>query len=63
MLLKNFFESLLPRYQVGLEISMKDNGFIFDLVNFLYYRCYKINPNHGESYIDFPDWIKKKTHQ
>ena len=34
--------------------------FIFDYVWLLYYKCYKINPNHGGSYIDSLDWIKNK---
>ena len=25
----------------------------------MYYKCHKINPNRGESYVDFPDWIKQ----
>ena len=26
----------------------------------MYYKDHKINPNHGGSYINFPDWIKNK---
>ena len=26
----------------------------------MYYKCHKINFKRGESYIDSPDWIKKK---
>ena len=26
----------------------------------MYDKCYKINPNRGGSYIDYPDWIKSK---
>ena len=29
----------------------------------MYYKCHKINPNHGGSYIDSPDWIKNKKEQ
>ena len=32
----------------------------FDYVHLLYYKCHKINPNRGGSYIDSPDWIKNK---
>ena len=39
---------------------MKDSNFIFDCVSLLYYKCYKINLNCGESYIDPPDWIKNE---
>ena len=24
------------------------------------YKCHKINPNRGRSYIDSPDWMKNK---
>ena len=37
---------------------MKNNEFLFDYVQLLYYKCHKINPNRGGSYIDSPNWIK-----
>ena len=39
---------------------MKSIVFLFDYVHLLYYKCHKINPNRGGSYIDSPDWIKNK---
>ena len=42
--IKELFELLKNRYQNNLE-SM----FIFDYVHLLYYKCHKINPNHGRS--------------
>ena len=39
---------------------MKGSGFIFDCVHSSYYKCHKINFEPGGSYIDSPDWIKKK---
>ena len=39
---------------------MKGSEFVFDYVYLLYYKCHKINPNCGGSYIDSPDWIKNK---
>ena len=27
----------------------------------IYYKCHKINPNRGGSYIDTPDWTKKEN--
>ena len=40
---------------------MKDSEFVFDYVHLLYYyKCRKINPNRGGSYIDSPEWIKNK---
>ena len=35
------FQSLLSRYQIGLETSMKGSDFVFDCVNLLYYKCQK----------------------
>ena len=46
------FESLLSRYQIWLETSMKGSSFIFDHVHLLYYKCHKTNPNLDESFID-----------
>ena len=54
------FESLLSRYQAGLERSTRGSDFIFDSVQLLYYECHKINFKRGGSYIDSPDRIKKK---
>ena len=39
---------------------MKGSNFIFDSVGLLHYKCHKINVKCGSSYIDSPDWIKKK---
>ena len=57
-----FFESLRNRYQNNL-VSIKGSEFVFNYVHLLYYRCHKINPNGGGSYIDSPDWIKNKNQQ
>ena len=53
------FDSLKNRYQNNLE-SKKGTEFIFDYVHLLYYKCHKINPNCGGSYIDSSDWIKNE---
>ena len=54
------FESLKNRYQKNLQ-SMRDSEFSLSSIMFIYYiiNVIKVNPNHGESYIDSPDWIKK----
>ena len=39
---------------------MKDNEFVFKYVHLMYYKCHKINPNRGGSYVDSPDWIRNK---
>ena len=56
--IKELFDSFKSRYQNNLA-STKGSEFFFDYVHLLYYKCHKINPNCGGSYIDFPDWIKK----
>ena len=57
---EELFKSLQNRYQNNLEESMKASEFFFDYVNFLYYKCHKINPNRGGSYIDSFDWTQKQ---
>ena len=66
--IEELFQSLLSRYQIGLETSRKGSQFVFDCVHLLYFKYHKINPNQGGSYIDTPNWIKKqksnnKSHQ
>ena len=39
---------------------MRGSDFIFDSVQLMYYKCHKVNLRDGGSYIDSPDWIKKK---
>ena len=52
-------DSLKNKYQNNLE-SRRGSKFVFNYVQLLYYKCHKINPNRGGSYIDSPDWIKNK---
>ena len=60
--IKKIFDSLKNIYQSNLG-SMRNSEFVFDHVKLLYYKCHKINLNHGGSYIDSPDRIKKKQQQ
>ena len=39
---------------------MRGSDFIFDPVQLLYDKCHRINFRRGRSYIDSPDWIKKR---
>ena len=57
--IKESFDSLKNRYQNNLGL-MKGSDFVVDYNHLLYYKCHKINPNCGGSYIDSPDWIKNK---
>ena len=47
--IEELFESLLQRYQEGLEESMEGSEFIFHSFNALYYNLNKKNFNRGES--------------
>ena len=42
------FDSLRNRQQNNTEL-MKGSEFVFDYVCLLYYKCHKVNPNHGGS--------------
>ena len=45
--IEGIFESLLQRYQEGLEQSVRGSKFIFDSVNALYYDVNKISLSKG----------------
>ena len=55
-------DSLNNRYQNNLE-SMKGNKSASDYVYLMYFKCHKINPNRGGSYVDSLYWIKIKKRQ
>ena len=57
---RKLLKLIIKRYQNISEISMRGSDFIFDCIHLLYYKCHKINPNHGRSYKDSPVWIKNK---
>ena len=56
-LIKEFFDSLKNRYQNNLEL-MKGSAYFLNYIHLMYYKCHKINPNYGGSYIDPLEWIK-----
>ena len=58
-IIEELFNSLLSRYQIGLETQMRGNDVIFNCVGLLYYKCQKKNFKRGGSHIDSPEWIKK----
>ena len=39
---------------------IKYSDFVLNNFHLLYYKCLRINLNHGGSYIDSPDWINNK---
>ena len=58
--IEELFESLLNRYQIGLETPNERYYFFFNCVQLLHYIRHKINLNRGWLYIDSPDWKKKQ---
>ena len=59
-IIKKNFNSFLQRYQKGPEESMRGNNFVFDYVESLNYIFHKIDIKRSGSYIETPDWIKKR---
>ena len=43
------FESLHSRYQGNLETSLRGSNFIFDSIQLMYYKCYKVHFRRGGS--------------
>ena len=59
-IIEELFETLLQKYQEGLEESLKGSDFVFDRVDLLLYELHKVNLNRAGSYIDSPKWLKNK---
>ena len=53
-IIEELFDSLLQKYQKGLEESVKRS------VDLLYYKLYKISLNRSGSYINSRTWLKNK---
>ena len=61
--IEEIFGSSSNKFQIGFEILMRVRDSVFDYVNLLHCKCYKINFEDGGSYIDSLDWIKSKKQQ
>ena len=60
-IIDKLFESLLQKYQEGLEESMKGSEFIFDSFDLQHYHLQKRSLKRiGSSHIDSPKWLKNK---
>ena len=53
------FQSRRSKYQDNLETSMRGSNFIFDSVQLMRYKFYKVNFKRGSSYIESPDQTKR----
>ena len=59
--IEELFNSLLQKYQEGLEESMKVSRFIFNSIGLLYHYLQKTSLSRkGPSYINSPKWFKSK---
>ena len=54
-IIKELFESLLQKYQEGLEGKKRGSEFLYDSVDLLHYNLHKISLNRGGSFIDSPN--------
>ena len=60
-IIEELFESLLQRYQEGLEQKKRGNEFVFDSVDLLYQHLQKTSPRRrGRSYVDSTKQLKIK---
>ena len=59
-IMRDICNSILRRYQGGLQESMRGSDFVFDYVESLNYIFRKVDLKRSGSYIETPDWIKKK---
>ena len=59
-IIKKLFDSLLQKYQEGLEESMRGSEFIRDSNDLLYYHLQEISLERGGSCIVSPKWLKNK---
>ena len=60
-IIEELCESLLQKYQQGLEKSIKASEFVFDNVDLLFYNLQRTSlKSKSGSYIDSPKWLKDK---
>ena len=59
-IIRNLFNSLLRRYQGGLQKSMRGSEFVFDYVKSLNYIFHKVDLKRSGSYIETPEWLENK---
>ena len=44
----------------NLKTSMRESDLFFNSVQLMYYKCHKVHFRCSGSYIDSPEWMKKK---
>ena len=58
---KELRESLLQRYQTGLEEKIKRSSFVRDSFDLQFYHLLKTSLKREKSYIKSPEWLKKNS--
>ena len=58
--IRNLINSLLRRYQGGLQEPMRGSEFVFDYVESLNCIFHKVDLKRSGSYIETPEWLKNK---
>ena len=61
--IEELFESLLERYQEGLEEKMKGSEFVYDSTDLLHYKLHKISLNRGGHKQILLNCCKLRKHQ
>ena len=59
-IIRNLCNSLLRRYQRGLQGSMRGSEFVFEYAESLNYIFHKVDLKRSGSYIETPEWIQNK---
>ena len=61
--IKEPFDSLLQRYQEGLEESLRGSETVFNSIDLLEYKINKTSLKRGGSYVNSPKWLQNKKQQ
>ena len=59
-IIRDLFNSILRRYQGGLQESMRGSEFVCDYVESLNCIFHKVDLTRSGSYIETPEWMKNK---
>ena len=59
VIIREIFRSFLHNYQQELKI-IKGSGFVFECVDILDFKLYRVHLNRGGSYIKSPKWLENK---
>ena len=59
-IIRNLFNSLLRRYQGGLQESMRGSEFVFGYIESLNYIFHKVDLKRSGSYIETTEWMQNK---